>query len=634
MLVERGKNGPNLIATRPAEEYLGPPARGDVARAFPESFRMNKPFSRTKSSAPVVAYGVESLEDRRLFSLAIQFDYRYDASGFFKDQNRRDVLSAAAASVTARLNDTFAAITPSGDNTWSVTLRNPSSGTSTTIENPSVPDNKIVVFVGARDLEGTTLGQGGPTGWSATGTTAWTKLVRGRGQSGATDTPRTDFAPKTGAIAFDSPTSWYFGKTTGGLTSNLTDFFSVAAHELGHVLGIGAGSETWTALASGGAFHGPKSKAVYGGDVPLQADGQHFKDGILSLGTETALDPTLKKGTRKLYTLLDFAALDDIGYDVAAPGTANGSVFTDKDNDGYRDAGEIGVSGVRVFIDTDKNGLADANEPSQLTTADGKYSFTNLTAGTYRVKVVLPSGYEGIKPGNAQRDIGVGAGQTKNNQDFSIAKAVAPTAKVAGTIYNDTDADGVRDSGEKGLASWRVYVDRDNDGVYDTGEPSVLTDSTGYYAIAVVPGVFRLRAVAFGGYRQTIPSAGYFDITLGTNQTASGKSFGFTASTLISGYVFKDSDKDGLKDSNEAGLSGWRVYLDDNKNGKYDSGESYTYSDSGGNWTMKGLNPRAYTVRVVQQPKYALQAPTPGYWAFTLAGGQTKTGLRFAERPA
>ena len=594
---------------------------------------MNKPFSRTKSPADTDFRFVESLEDRRLMSLSIQFDYRYDTSGFFKDQARRDVLSAAAASVTARLNDTFAAITPSGDNTWSVTLRNPANGTSTTLENPSIPENKIVVFVGARDLEGTTLGQGGPTGWSATGTTAWTQLVRGRGQPGAVNTPRTDFAPKTGAIAFDSPTSWYFGKTTGGLTANLTDFFSVAAHELGHVLGIGAGSETWTALASGGAFHGPKSQAVYGGAVPLMADGQHFKDGITVGGVETALDPTLKKGTRKLYTTLDFAALDDIGYDVAAPAAANGSVFTDKDNDGYRDAGEAGISGVRVFIDTDKNGLMDANEPSMVTGVDGKYGFANLTAGTYRVKVVLPTGYQAIRPTGGTRDITVSAGQTKNSQDFSIAKAVAPTAKVTGTVYNDKDADGVRDSGETALAGWRVYVDRDNDGVFDTGESSVLTDSTGYYSLAVVPGLLRVRAVAFSGYRQTIPSAGYFDVTTSSGQTASGKSFGFTTSTLISGYVFKDSDKDGLKDTNEAGLSGWRVYVDDNKNGRYDTGESYTFSDSAGNWTMKGLNPRAYTVRIVQQGTYVLQAPTPGYWSFTLTSGQTKTGLRFAERP-
>src|SRR6478736_1841194 len=72
---------------------------------------------------------VNALEDRVVPSVAIQFDYRYDSSGFFNDQARKDVLQAAANAITSRLNDTLDAIpAPTGNNSWTATFTNPSTG--------------------------------------------------------------------------------------------------------------------------------------------------------------------------------------------------------------------------------------------------------------------------------------------------------------------------------------------------------------------------------------------------------------------------------------------------------------------------------------------------------------------------
>ncbi len=267
---------------------------------------------------------VETLESRTLFAVTIQFDYSMDTQGFFDDPARRTVLQAAAESVTARLADTLNAVTPGGSNTWSIVGTNPSNGQMFNLANRSIASDTIVVFVGGYDLPGSTLGLGGPTGWSGSGSSSWLTNLRTRGETGAGTTPRTDFAPMAGSIAFDSMTSWYYGSTTTGLTNSAYDFFSVAAHELGHVLGVGT-SDSWTNLTMTGSFTGAASSALYGGAVPLDSSRSHWADGAMTGPEESALDPTIARGVRKLFTTLDFAALDDIGWEVT-PSSAVASV--------------------------------------------------------------------------------------------------------------------------------------------------------------------------------------------------------------------------------------------------------------------------------------------------------------------
>ncbi|MBN9117955.1 MAG: matrixin family metalloprotease, partial [Planctomycetes bacterium] len=121
------------------------------------------------------------------------------------------------------------------------------------------------------------------------------------------------FSPWGGSVTFDTTQNWYFGSSASGLASNQLDFYSVATHELGHVLGIGTAPQ-WKSLVSDGAFHGGGAVSVYGGAVPVNAAGDHWADGLTLNGQSASLDPSLAYGRRVTFSALDSAALNDLGW--------------------------------------------------------------------------------------------------------------------------------------------------------------------------------------------------------------------------------------------------------------------------------------------------------------------------------
>ena len=50
-----------------------------------------------------------------------------------------------------------------------------------------------------------------------------------------------------------------------------------------------------------------------------------------------------------------------------------------------------------------------------------------------------------------------------------------------------------------------------------------------------------------------------------------GKNYANTQKVLITGNIFNDLNSTGAKDAAETGLSGWKVFIDLNKNGLFDS---------------------------------------------------------------
>src|SRR5262245_42983963 len=251
----------------------------------------------------------EALEDRLTPALIIQFDYRFDASGFFTDPVRRAALERAGADLASRIADSPLAIAPSGSNTWSALFFNPASGMQTTLANLSVHPGTIVVFVAGRDFASGEAGEGGAGGYSVGGTTAWRNTVAHRGLAG--------FSLWGGSVGFDTGVNWYFGSNPDGLTGQLTDFQTVAMHELGHVLGFGA-STAFNSLISGQEFHGPAAMTVNGGLAPrLSYDLSHFALDTAYNGQPVSMQPYLLASHRYGFTELDYAALDDIGWTIA-----------------------------------------------------------------------------------------------------------------------------------------------------------------------------------------------------------------------------------------------------------------------------------------------------------------------------
>lgn len=274
--------------------------------------------------------------------LSIRFDYTMDAAGFFASQERRNSLQFAADSIISKFSDQLTAIQPTGAAQWTAKFLNPASGAQETRNNLVIPANEILIFAGARALGAGELGRGEKGGFSASSTSqTFVDAVKARGQPGALSSPATDFGPWGGTVAFSNTANWHFGLTTAGLDANEFDFVSVATHELLHSLGFGL-ANSWNAKVSGG-FTGVNSVAVSGkSPVPLN-DVSHWSVGTTSNGMPAAMTPESTGGQRKLPTRLDFAGMQDIGWQFIAQQVQVSGAHTYGDNGSF--AGSLTLNG-------------------------------------------------------------------------------------------------------------------------------------------------------------------------------------------------------------------------------------------------------------------------------------------------
>ncbi|AFY71077.1 Hemolysin-type calcium-binding region [Thalassoporum mexicanum PCC 7367] len=230
-------------------------------------------------------------------SFNIEFDYRFDSTGFFDDPARRANLEAAAAYWESIIKDEFADI-PVGTSTPFVV--NPRTGNSDLFITDR-PIDDLLVFVGAAALGGSTLAESGPSGF----------FVNESRYVGS------NFEPWIGTMAFDQSVNWFFDPTPesdSDIPFSSFDFLSTAIHELAHVMGFGT-SGIFEELTAGSNFTGTNARAANDGRaIPLSGDLAHIQDGFLVDGFETLMDPTTVTGVRTLATPIDIAIMSDIGF--------------------------------------------------------------------------------------------------------------------------------------------------------------------------------------------------------------------------------------------------------------------------------------------------------------------------------
>jgi len=132
------------------------------------------------------------------------------------------------------------------------------------------------------------------------------------------------------------------------------------------------------------------------------------------------------------------------------------------------------------------------------TDANGKYSF-DVDAGSYKVQVVKPTGYYVTKQDQGSNDgidsdintsgitglYTVAAGE----QNLTIDAGLYRKASIGDRVWEDSDHDGVQDSGEFSIAGVKVYL-QNSSGVTIA---SATTNSYGNYLFANLdPGTYRL----------------------------------------------------------------------------------------------------------------------------------------------
>jgi hypothetical protein len=271
------------------------------------------PKQARKKCAPRFTPRLNALEDRHTPALTFQFDYSLDSSGLFADPSHRQILEQAASDLASRIVSTLADISPSGTDTWTALFNDPSTGAQERISNLTIPTGTIRVYAGGGALSGGEAGEGGPGGYSVSGSPAFMQSVMARGGGGT--------GLWGGSVSFDTTQSWYFGADAAGLPTGQLDFYSAATHELGHVLGIGTAKQ-WSADVQNGTFTGATAEAVYGAAPPVSPDGSHWAQGTKSDGEPVALQPMLEANRRVNFSQLDYAALRDLGWQVSGlPGS-------------------------------------------------------------------------------------------------------------------------------------------------------------------------------------------------------------------------------------------------------------------------------------------------------------------------
>jgi len=302
--------GPTAIVAEWAWQEASSPAR-----------TQHMPPQRTAPAA-VVRPWVEELESRETPAVTIRFDFTYDRTGFFNDPARRAALQQAAGTIGPRLNDTLAGLAPSGNNSWQASFFNPGTNSTVVLTNPTIQENEIVVFVAAAPIGDGELGLTTTGGYSASGTRTWLDKVRNRGQAGASATPKTDFSTWGGMITFDSQANWNF--TTNPPDRAQYDFNSVTLHELMHVFGFGLGEPAFTRNITGwngstGKYTGAAVTAIAGGSLTITGDSgvaDHWAPGTSIDGLESPLQPALVQGVKRGLTRLEYAVLQDLGWEV------------------------------------------------------------------------------------------------------------------------------------------------------------------------------------------------------------------------------------------------------------------------------------------------------------------------------
>jgi uncharacterized delta-60 repeat protein len=87
----------------------------------------------------------------------------------------------------------------------------------------------------------------------------------------------------------------------------------------------------------------------------------------------------------------------------------------------------------------------------------------------------------------------------------------------------------------------------------------------------------------------------------------------------ISGTVWRDADGDGVLGPRELKMSGWVVYLDQNRNHRRDAGETFATSAADGSYSFTGLSAGTYYVGEESKPGWESTYPRDGVVAATPA---------------
>ena len=314
-------------------------------------------------------------------------------------------------------------------------------------------------------------------------------------------------------------------------------------------------------------------------------------------------------------------------------------VFYDTNANGIQDNGEVGVSGVGVQLFNNSSCTGSAVNNTS-TNGNGDYLFTSLAAGNYCVKFAYPSDWL-LSPSNQGGNDGIdsdanGGGGTAtiqnislNGNDYTQDMGIYRSGKIGDTVWCEQNNNNTYESGVdqplNGIGVTLSY-DWDCNGSADSSAFNTSTNASGQYS-------FDYLAVGYGNNRTCyVATVNATDSDLGScNQIVTNGSravelttsnvqdlnadFGFKipAPTLfkLGDRVFYDTNRNGIQDGGEGGVSNVYVELFNNSSCS-GSSTSNTSTNGSGDYLFTGLPASSYCVKFTYPNGYSLTSANQG----------------------
>ncbi|MBI4695939.1 MAG: thrombospondin type 3 repeat-containing protein [Gammaproteobacteria bacterium] len=272
--------------------------------------------------------------------------------------------------------------------------------------------------------------------------------------------------------------------------------------------------------------------------------------------------------------------------------TVTGMVWDDANHNGIREPGELPISGARVELR--ETPAYPQFVPATRTDAEGNYSIT-YSPGMHSLLVSAPERYVStlFKTGDPTLDNDMKPGPARGTgvTDAAFLAAGSLTANidagfyndsntVKGVVWNDLNRNGIRDSGEPGVAGIALQLDdgiaAPRSGQSDANGNYAIEAPAGHYTLRIVPGLSTNQDGMFA-YRATSSHAGNnpgidsdFDPATwtttvdlpGAGADVTGHDGGLVALPGgAAGFVFLDLNRNGIRDAGDQGLEGITVSL-------------------------------------------------------------------------
>ena len=321
--------------------------------------------------------------------------------------------------------------------------------------------------------------------------------------------------------------------------------------------------------------------------------------------------------------------------------TVEGIVFDDANGDGRRASGENGLPGMRVAPLDGVSGKLLYNDAGAmvLITTDERGLWRYQAPGNLDLRFRLWSLDGWLEATPAEWRVSVASGDTRSRVDFGYQPTLATT--IEGSVFDDRDGDGRRDTDESGRSDVRVVVlDGPTGQILRTPAGAMIETRTD------AGGRFRYRGSGSQDLRfrpselATTPAERRVQAANGS--TTGGVDFGYAqpSPTAVEGVVFDDRNRNGRRNRSDPGMPGVRIVLLDVATGqplRTSAGAVVEVTtDATGHYRYEGtgsldlrLRPRDLDATTSQNPEGWLDT-NPAERRVQVANGSVASGADFA----